>query len=220
MWMHKHVNRLCMEAAKGMKIISRQKKSVKISVQVGGLVLSWNSFNSNIDLIYFWSENCTEAVIFLQIAFNEAPSVLTLCASVFIFTSGSSALLHYPCCGLSIWLLLCTCHIQYISEFMNFKWQPLQRSQRSTTIPECISNSSILWSPWKKYIFSKIIKTKYKKLNCWAKIAEKFTVSLVEAEKKFKNIRTACERYFKKKRSCTIRFWKGCCFCTKGICQF
>ena len=67
----------------------------------------WNSFNSNIYLIYFWSENCTEAVIFLQIALKEVLSVLMLSArSVFIFTSGSSALLHCPCCGLSIWLLV------------------------------------------------------------------------------------------------------------------
>ena len=34
----------------------------------------------------------------------EAPSVLMLCTSVFIFTSGSSALLGRPRCGLSIWL--------------------------------------------------------------------------------------------------------------------
>ena len=33
-------------------------------------------------------------------------SVLMLCALVFIFTSGSSALLGRPCCGLSIWLSL------------------------------------------------------------------------------------------------------------------
>ena len=34
--------------------------------------------------------------------FKEAPSVLMLCALVFIFTSGSSALLGRPRCGLSI----------------------------------------------------------------------------------------------------------------------
>ena len=33
-------------------------------------------------------------------------SILVLCAPVFIFTSGSWALLGRPCCGLSIWLLL------------------------------------------------------------------------------------------------------------------
>ena len=35
---------------------------------------------------------------------KEALSVSTLCASVFIFTPGSSALLGHPRCGLSIWL--------------------------------------------------------------------------------------------------------------------
>ena len=38
--------------------------------------------------------------------FKEALSVLMLCTSVFIFTSGSSALLGRPRCGLSIWLSL------------------------------------------------------------------------------------------------------------------
>ena len=38
--------------------------------------------------------------------FKEAFSVLMLCTPVFIFTSGSSALLGHPCCGLSIWLSL------------------------------------------------------------------------------------------------------------------
>ena len=37
---------------------------------------------------------------------KEALSVLMLCAPVFIFTSGSSALLGRPRCGLSIWLSL------------------------------------------------------------------------------------------------------------------
>ena len=36
-------------------------------------------------------------------------------------------------------------------------------------------------------------------MNCWTKIAEK--LSLAEAEKKFKNIRTACGRYLKKKEA-------------------
>ena len=45
--------------------------------------------------------------------FKEAPSVLMLCAPLFIFTSSSSALLGRPRCGLSIWLSLLACHIQY-----------------------------------------------------------------------------------------------------------
>ena len=57
---------------------------------------------------------------------------------------------------------------------------------------------SILWLSWKKFSkydclynkFSKDYLNKYKILNCWTKIAEKFTRSPAEAEKKFKNIRT------------------------------
>ena len=40
------------------------------------------------------------------LAFKDALSVLMLCAPVSIFTSGSSALLGRPRCGLSIWLSL------------------------------------------------------------------------------------------------------------------
>lgn len=49
--------------------------------------------------------------------------------------------------------------------------------------------------------FSKDYKNKYTKMNCWAKIAEKFDMSAEEAEKKFKNIRTAYGRYLKKVKS-------------------
>ena len=45
-------------------------------------------------------------------------SVLMLCTPVFMFTSGSSAFLGRPCCGLSIWLsLLAT----FNTLFRNFK---------------------------------------------------------------------------------------------------
>ena len=46
--------------------------------------------------------------------------------------------------------------------------------------------------------FSKNYKNKYTKMNCWRKIADKFDMSPEEAEKKFKNIRTAYGRYLKK----------------------
>eukprot|EP00795_Rhopilema_esculentum_P015522 gene15522-6785_t len=39
--------------------------------------------------------------------------------------------------------------------------------------------------------FNKDFKNKFKKYNCWIKIEEKFGVSPEEAEKKFRNIRTA-----------------------------
>ena len=49
--------------------------------------------------------------------FKEALSVLMLCAPVFIFISGSSALLGCPHCGLSIWLSLLP-YSMHFSEFM------------------------------------------------------------------------------------------------------
>ena len=47
--------------------------------------------------------------------------------------------------------------------------------------------------------FSKDYKNKFKKMNCWTKIAEKLDMSPCEVEKKFKNIRTAYGRFLKKK---------------------
>ena len=43
-----------------------------------------------------------------------------LCAPVFIFTSGSSALLGRPCCGLSIWLSLLAIFITLFWVYVNF----------------------------------------------------------------------------------------------------
>ena len=58
---------------------------------------------------------------------KEALSVLMLCAPVFIFTSGSSALLGRPRCGLSIWLLLLaifnTLFWVYTNFFLTRKWK-------------------------------------------------------------------------------------------------
>ena len=44
--------------------------------------------------------------VFAKFMFKEVLSVLMLCPPVFISTSGCSALLGRPRCGLSIWLLL------------------------------------------------------------------------------------------------------------------
>ena len=50
--------------------------------------------------------------------------------------------------------------------------------------------------------FSKDYKNKYKKkINCWSKIGEKFGIDPAEADKKFKNVRTAYGRYLKKRKS-------------------
>ena len=39
--------------------------------------------------------------------------------------------------------------------------------------------------------FNKQYKNKFIRLNCWRKIAEKFGIEPAEAEKKYKNVRTA-----------------------------
>ena len=49
--------------------------------------------------------------------------------------------------------------------------------------------------------FSKDIKNKFKKYNCWIKIGDKFGLSPEEAEKKFRNIRTAYGRHLRRMRS-------------------
>ena len=46
--------------------------------------------------------------------------------------------------------------------------------------------------------FSKEYKDKFVKINCWSKIGEKFSMSPEDAEKKFKNMRTAYGRYLRK----------------------
>ena len=47
-------------------------------------------------------------------------------------------------------------------------------------------------------------------MNCWRKIADKFDMSPEEAEKKFKNIRTAYGQYLKKvKAFSTLFFFLG-----------
>ena len=53
------------------------------------------------------------------------------------------------------------------------------------------------------------------KLNCWTKIAEKFDISPFDAEKKFKNLRTA---YFsKEKENDPMRFRGNNCSHFEGI---
>ena len=46
--------------------------------------------------------------------------------------------------------------------------------------------------------YRKSYKDKYIKINCWTKIGEKFDMSVADAEKKFKNVRTGYGGYLKK----------------------
>ena len=46
--------------------------------------------------------------------------------------------------------------------------------------------------------YSKDFKDKTKKTNSWAKVAEKFKITPTEAEKRFRDIRTAYGRFLKK----------------------
>lgn len=49
--------------------------------------------------------------------------------------------------------------------------------------------------------FSKDYRNKFKKLNCWVKIGEKYGITAEEAEKKYRNIRTAYGRLLRKVRN-------------------
>ncbi|XP_078357367.1 uncharacterized protein LOC144642263 [Oculina patagonica] len=49
--------------------------------------------------------------------------------------------------------------------------------------------------------FSKDYKNKYVRLNCWKAIGEKFGMDPPEAERRYKNIRTAYGRFLKKRKS-------------------
>ena len=49
--------------------------------------------------------------------------------------------------------------------------------------------------------FNKDYKNKFVRFNCWKIIAEQFNIDACEAEKKYKNIRTAYGRYLRKKKS-------------------
>eukprot|EP00794_Sanderia_malayensis_P002721 gene2721-3147_t len=49
--------------------------------------------------------------------------------------------------------------------------------------------------------FNKHFKNKFVKYNCWIKVADKFNLKPEEAEKKFKNIRSAFGRHLRKQKS-------------------
>ena len=46
--------------------------------------------------------------------------------------------------------------------------------------------------------FSKEFRDKYKKMNCWATIGRKFSITAQEAENKFKNLRSSYTRFLRK----------------------
>ena len=49
--------------------------------------------------------------------------------------------------------------------------------------------------------FSKEFKEKFKKINAWSKVGEVFSISPAAAEKKFRNVRTACGRDLKGRKN-------------------
>ena len=49
--------------------------------------------------------------------------------------------------------------------------------------------------------FSKEFKDKFKKINAWSKVGKVFSISPAAAAKKFRNVRTACGRYLKRRKS-------------------
>ena len=72
--------------------------------------------------------------------------------------------------------------------------------------PRIELNTAIFMEEIQKYDclynkFSLDYKEKFKRLNCWDKIGEKFNLLAAEAKKKYKNIRTAYGRYLKKRKS-------------------
>ena len=93
---------------------------------------------------YRGSENVSQMQMLLHlwkyvILLKEALSILMLCAPVFIFTSGSSALLRRPRCGLLIWPLL-------LAIFNALCWVYVHFLHEKTDKPRKYSKSTIfLW---------------------------------------------------------------------------
>ena len=79
--------------------------------------------------IYFFS-NQIKVILFVK----EALSVLMLCAPVFIFASGSSALLGRPCCGLSIWLSLLAIFNTLFWVYVNFFHEKTNKTRKTLEV--------------------------------------------------------------------------------------
>ena len=79
------------------------------------LLSLFNTF-SNIELKFHIFSRQHSTSVNSKFGFKESLSVLILCTPVFIFTSGSSALVGLPRCGLSISLSLLA--ILHVSELM------------------------------------------------------------------------------------------------------
>ena len=144
-----------------------------------------------------WSDPCsyeaTWAVV--EVLFKEALSVLMLCAPVFIFTSGSSALLGCPHCGLSIWLSLCTIFRPATIHFspIQLSWYDTHDTIRYITTKQgyCLVGSDVCTAdkPSRKHVcFCCVCHIEYNAKHCsaWIFLVSLFGKSLCIRTKKRK----------------------------------
>ena len=76
-----------------------------------------------------------KCICIIYLVFEESISVLMLFTPVFIFTSGSSALLGCSRCSLLIWLSLHVPYSKHFSEFMSIFFRRKQTKHENTWMP-------------------------------------------------------------------------------------
>ena len=118
--------------------------------QVPSAVLYWPS--SDTDVFCFQQNSCQASdsqgrggdAVVNMIRFTELGKWLMLCTPVFIFTSGSSALLGHSCCGLSIWLSLLAIFNTLFWVYANFFHE---KNRQNTKILSLTFSSDMKRSP-------------------------------------------------------------------------
>ena len=70
---------------------------------------------------------------------------------------------------------------------------------------------------WNKY--SKSYRDKYIKMNCWAKIGEKFDMSAADAEKKNLKCQDWLREVSEESLVDSFGIWQGCCSRTQRFCR-
>ena len=85
----------------------------------------WKGLSLWVWLMGHWTQ------LYKELRIKEALSVLVLCLSIFMFTSGSSVLLAQPCCGSLLWLSLLAIFIRlfwvydtFFTTKRNNTWSP------------------------------------------------------------------------------------------------